>query len=116
MKAMIIKNNIIPPKRFYAITIWPFIFTKKVLSDMGKTHEIIHCEQQEEMLILPFFLWYGIEWLIRLILYRNFDEAYRNISFEQEAYLNECDYNYVPDRKFFAWLKFLTKKSFNTKK
>lgn len=108
----VIMNKIIPFGEYDAITIWPFIFTKKVLSDMEKTHEIIHCEQQEEMLIVPFFLWYGIEWLIRLILYRNFDEAYRNISFEQEAYLNQHSTWYVTERSHFAWAKYINKKTF----
>ena len=79
---------------------------------METNHELIHTEQQLEMLILPFFLWYGVEWLIRLILYRNFYEAYRNISFEQEAYLNQNQMWYPEERSHFTWIKYLTRKTF----
>lgn len=112
MKIRIVKNNIIPPKGFCAITIWPWIFCRRTLKDIDVNHELTHCEQQEEMLILPFFLWYGVEWLIRLILYRNFYEAYRNISFEQEAYLNQHQAWYASERSHFAWIKYLTRKTF----
>jgi hypothetical protein len=112
MKVKVIMNNIIPPKSFLACTIWPFIFCRRKLHDMDLNHEIIHAEQQEEMLILPFFIWYGIEWLIRLIIYRNTFEAYRNISFEQEAYLNQHQAWYTSERCHFAWIKYLTRKTF----
>lgn len=45
--------------------------------------------------ILPVFLyysWYGIEFLVRLCIYRNKDKAYRMIAFEQEAYDLEDEY------------------------
>ena len=112
MKIKVIQNNIIPFKGFSALTIWPIIFCRRELHDMDITHETIHCEQQLEMLILPFFLWYVVEWLIRLILYRNFYEAYRNISFEQEAYLNQNQMWYPEERSHFTWIKYLTKKTF----
>ena len=112
MKVKVIMNNIIPPKSFMACTIWPWIFCRRTLKDMDVNHETIHCEQQEEMLILPFFLWYGVEWLIRLIIYRNTFEAYRNISFEQEAYLNQHHAWYTSERRHYAWIKYLTRKTF----
>ena len=71
-------------------------------------HESIHWKQQIEMLIIPFYLWYFIEWFIRLFMKGN---AYRNISFEREAYKNENDEKYLENRKFFAWTKYLRKKS-----
>lgn len=108
----VIINNIIPFKGFAAITILPFIFCRRALHDMELNHEIIHCEQQCEMLILPFFVWYGVEWMIRLIFYRNFYEAYRNISFEQEAYLNQHSAWYSTDRRHFSWVKYLNRKTF----
>jgi hypothetical protein len=39
----------------------------------------------KEMLYIPFYLWYGVEWLIKLLCKGN---AYRNLSFEREAYDN----------------------------
>nr|DAU35071.1 MAG TPA: hypothetical protein [Caudoviricetes sp.] len=35
---------------------------------------------------IGFYLWYIIEYLIRLIMYRDTKLAYKNISFEREAY------------------------------
>jgi hypothetical protein len=58
-----------------------------------------------------FFVWYGIEYLIRLILYRNTKGAYRNISFEQEAYTYEAQVSYLQTRKLFEWITFLFKKN-----
>jgi len=49
-------------------------------------------------------LWYVVEWIIRLFLKGN---AYRNISFEREAYSNEKDLSYLDNRKIFAWTKYI---------
>ncbi len=51
-------------------------------------HERIHTAQQRELLFIPFYILYVFEWLIRLIQYRNRNDAYMNISFEREAYAN----------------------------
>ena len=69
------------------------------------------------LLTIPIFLyyvWYGIEFLIRLIAYRNADKAYRRIAFEQEAYSLENEYlKPCPERKLassFSFLKYYGKK------
>ena len=105
----IIRNNIIPFKGFSAMTLWPFVFVRRDARFTATTerHERIHGEQQKEMLVLPFLLWYGAEWLVRLAQYRNRNQAYRNISFEREAYANERDENYLQSRRRFAWLHYL---------
>ena len=93
--------------RIIAITLLPFgIFTRDdEVSDKTINHELIHAAQQREMLYLVFYLWYLIEWLIRLPI--NGRQAYVKISFEQEAYLNDKHRSYLKDRKRFAWIKFL---------
>lgn len=58
------------------------------------------------MLIVFFYLWYVIEWLVRLIQYKDSHEAYRNISFEREAYNNEYD-EYLGVRKPYEWVHYL---------
>lgn len=70
-------------------------------------HEKIHLRQQAEMLILLFFLWYAIEYLLRLAKYREHDKAYRNISFEREAYAHEHDDNYLKNRMLWNFAKSL---------
>ncbi|UUV22551.1 hypothetical protein NPX36_05790 [Paenimyroides aestuarii] len=98
------------PKGFSGITVYPFIFAREKYLRTHKTfvnHEKIHLRQQIELLILPFFIWYGFEFFIRLIQYKNRKKAYRNISFEREAYANEQQLNYLNKRSFFAFLRYL---------
>ena len=54
---------------------------------------------------IGFYLWYIIEYLIRLIIYRNTKLAYRNISFEREAYQNQYNLDYLSNRKHYSWFK-----------
>lgn len=42
--------------------------------------------------VFLYYLWYGIEFLVLLIKYRNRDKAYRMIAFEQEAYTLQDEY------------------------
>ncbi|QQX78089.1 hypothetical protein JK629_07475 [Aequorivita iocasae] len=97
-------------KNYNGITLWPFVVLKH--NSLKKdavflNHERIHLRQQSELLILFFYLWYGLEFLIRLIQYKNRHKAYRNISFEREAYHYESDFNYLKKRKPYGFLKFL---------
>jgi len=95
--------------KYSAITLWPFIVMNK--NYKGKeillNHEKIHLKQQIELLIIPFYLWYFIEFSIRYFKYKSWDKAYRNISFEREAYGNEKDLQYLGKRKFFGFWKYL---------
>ncbi len=70
-------------------------------------HERIHLRQQSELLIVFFYIWYALEFLIRLIQFQDRHKAYRNISFEREAYTNECDQLYLKKRKPYSFFKFL---------
>jgi len=101
------------PKGYRGMAVFPFVLVKYDFDKMNKTfvnHEKIHLRQQLEMLILPFFIWYFLEYLIRLIQYKNAALAYQNISFEREAYANETDFNYLKNRTFFQFLKYITLK------
>lgn len=85
-----------------------FIFVRSgfVLDDTDVRHEAIHWEQQKEMLVLPFFLWYIVEFMINLFRFWDWDKAYRNISFEREAYDFENEKDYLSLRKRFSWFKY----------
>lgn len=72
-------------------------------------HEKIHLRQQIELLIFPFFLIYSLEFLVRLFQYKNWALAYRNISFEREAYRKEKDLDYLKTRPLFNFIKFIRK-------
>lgn len=72
-------------------------------------HERIHNAQQRELLYLPFYILYLIEWLIKLLRYRNNHRAYMAISFEREAYTHGHDHGYLHRRPRYAWLRHLIK-------
>lgn len=105
---MIIRNNIIPFKGFKAINICGFIFVRKDanISKKDITHEQIHTKQIFELLIIGFYIWYIIEWLIKLIKYKNCHTAYRNISFEREAYYFHNYPEYLNIRQCFDFIYF----------
>lgn len=71
-------------------------------------HERIHTAQQRELLFVPFYVLYVIEWLFRLIQYRNRHDAYINISFEREAYANGHNLEYLSGRKFASWIRYIS--------
>ncbi len=92
------------------ITIFPFIvlsFKQDKSNVVLINHEKIHIRQQIEMLVIPFFIWYGIEYVIRFFQYKDSKQAYLNISFEREAYQNEKDLHYLKQRSFWNFIKYL---------
>ncbi len=104
---IIVRNDFLPFDGYKAMTVWPFIFVRSgcTFSDTDMNHEEIHGRQQLEMLVLPFFLWYVLEWVVRL--FANAGNAYRSISFEREAYANEHDRQYLSKRKTWSFVKYL---------
>jgi len=104
---MIIRNNLIPFKGFAAINICGVIFVRNgvVVSNRLLNHERIHTRQMLEMLVVVFYLWYLVEWAVKLFRYGRM--SYYHISFEREAYRNELDYSYPEKRKLFSWLKYI---------
>lgn len=98
------------PRGFRGLTFYPFVFLADKddkLNEVFINHEKIHIRQQLELLIVPFYLWYFIEYLIRLLQFRNRKKAYYSISFEKEAYANEKDLEYLKSRSFWRFLKYL---------
>lgn len=106
----VIRNRIIPiGKNLLAINLFGVIFAKGDCSARTLRHEAIHTAQMRELLFIFFYLWYVIEWLIRLIQYRNFYRAYQEICFEREAYAKESDLEYFVNRPRYAFLSHLSK-------
>ncbi len=100
-------------KDVMGMAIFPFIIFRHPADARNRTfmlHERIHLRQQVELLILPFFIWYVCEFLIRLIQYRSLDLAYRNISFEREAYANEQDRDYLAKRRAYQFMRYLNRR------
>ena len=94
-------------KGYAGIMILGFLFVKNSDDKELINHEKIHIRQMFEILIIGFYIWYCIEFVFRLVQYRNLKDAYKNISFEREAYRHEMNFNYLRDRKFFRFLKYL---------
>lgn len=116
----IVYSKIIPFKGFLAINLFGVLFVREEYRYMFEhpteqterviNHESIHTAQMKEMLYIFFYIWYLIEWLIKCIL-PPMSTAYRDISFEQEAYMNEANLSYLETRKHYAWLKRVFKSS-----
>ena len=101
-----------PKKGFKALTIFPFVFVRKDMRDKyvdaTERHEKTHALQQIEMLWLLFFVWYGLEYIIKIVICKfDSDRAYFSISFEQEAYAGQNKFSYNDTRKHYAWIKYL---------
>ena len=98
------------PRGFRGLTFYPFVFLADKddkLNEVFINHEKIHIRQQLELLIVPFYVWYFTEYLIRLLQFRNRKKAYYAISFEKEAYANEKDLAYLKSRSFWRFLRYV---------
>lgn len=124
------------PKGYSAIMLFGHVFikaSKDVASDVVIQHESIHVEQWKEVMFttfaitnIPFitnfnikytiltmllsfcafYVWYFLEYFVRLMIRKNHDEAYRGISFEKEAYANERKPKYLDGRGYFSFVKY----------
>ena len=76
---MVIYNNILPVKGFKCINLFGVLFVRKGLkmTDVDFNHEAIHTKQMKEMLYVFFYLWYVIEWIVRLLSVEMLTETYR---------------------------------------
>ncbi len=72
-----------------------------------RNHETIHFKQQVETLVILFYIIYILEFTVKLAIYRNVKQAYKNISFEREAYLNEGNFTYIKHRKKYNWINLI---------
>ena len=107
----IIYNNLIPFKGFAGINLFGVLFVRKGVTVNHRmiNHERIHSAQMKELLFIGFYVLYLLEWIIRLFQYRfKWHTAYRNISFEREAYFNDFDFSYLTEkRKPYNFIKHL---------
>jgi len=95
-----------------AMALWPVILAKRSLKSTGLSqrllrHEKIHHRQQIELLWIPFYLWYVLEWLYKWALYKDKNKAYQAISFEREAYEKDWDEGYLGRRRAWSFIRYL---------
>lgn len=127
-------NQYIPFPGYLALTVIPWIFirekAKARYTNTADRHEHTHGYQQIEMLIVglvvtailfligagwwslfgipAFFELYFLEWIIKIPLCSfNTSNAYKSISFEQEAYEHEDEVGYNHVRHHYAWVKYI---------
>ncbi|MCD0489216.1 hypothetical protein LPB86_13330 [Pedobacter sp. MC2016-14] len=100
---------IVPFLNAEGMAIFPFIFIKDKSRRTDETlirHETIHIKQQLELLIIPFYLAYLLNYLINLFKHKSHHQAYRNIIFEKEAYACDHKTDYLINRQSWAWIKY----------
>ena len=115
MSPIFIENSRVPvllskisPIDIYAISLVFFVFCRGELGETTRRHETIHFKQWLELLIVGFACLYVFSWLwFRLIKRYSGELAYRSIPFEQEAYDNQDDPDYLENRPCYAWIKYL---------
>lgn len=106
---ILIVSKYLVPKGYRGLTVFPFVFLKQresVADAVLLNHEKIHLRQQLELLVLPFFVWYSLEFLWHFLRQRDVKTAYYSISFEREAYANEKDLHYLKQRSFWSFLNY----------
>ncbi|MFI3306924.1 MAG: hypothetical protein R3Y68_10530 [Rikenellaceae bacterium] len=106
----IVRTKHFPFGKFTAINICGVYFVKGdgAISDRTLRHEAIHTAQMKEMLYIGFYIWYFVEWLWEVCA-PPYDEAYHDISFEEEAYDHEDDPDYLTNRMRYAWVRYIFK-------
>ena len=106
----IIYSTWLPPKGYKAITLLRWVViredAKERFTAQDFNHERIHYAQEKELFFVGFYILYVFEFLLALLYFHNWHTAYRNISFEVEAYEHQNDLTYLRHRKRFAWNRF----------
>lgn len=107
---ILIVNKHLLGRRFIGMSLWPFLIMRDAELKKDKVfinHERIHLRQQAELLVIPFYIWYLLEYLFRLLKSGDRRKAYQQISFEREAYEMERRKDYLDRRPFWAFLDYL---------
>jgi hypothetical protein len=108
----ILKQASFIPARGMAL--FPFILVKypQDLRDARLIrHEYIHIWQQIELLIIPFYILYLLNYLWNRVKGQGHHQAYLNICFEKEAFMNDDNEQYLKNRRLWAFMKYTGKKS-----
>jgi sterol desaturase/sphingolipid hydroxylase (fatty acid hydroxylase superfamily) len=117
MEVKIFYNSRVVPKGFLGITLFHIFISKPkeyIVKIYGVekarelvNHEMTHAAQQRKLLIIPFFILYGLFYLIHFLVRWKWYDAYKAIPFEREADKNEKIDYYYKSVTTFSWLKYL---------
>lgn len=132
---IVINNKFIPFKGYETINLFGILFTKGYIDKFEYNHENIHTQQLIEcfiagaiiifaicaifdysllwMLISPatFYILYCLEYVAIRLFHKKQSNAYKDVSFEEEAWLNQNNLDYVKSRIPFNWIRFVKPKS-----
>ena len=132
---IVIKNKLIPFGDYDCINIFGVLFVKKELSEEGINHENIHSVQLLELIpigafiifiidmfvnmslwwyllsICTFYIFYCLEYIAIRLFHKKQEDVYYDISFEEEAYINDKNLNYLKTRKRYSSFKYIKIKS-----
>lgn len=98
----VIYNKVIPIiKGLKCLNLFGILFVRSgcTVTPVGFNHEAIHTAQMKEMLYIPFYILYLMEWMWNLMKLHDCKKAYYAISFECEAYAFQHDFDYLKRRK-----------------
>jgi hypothetical protein len=103
----VVYNRVIPFRGFKCVNLFGVLFVREgcTMAAEDYNHEAIHTAQMKELLYVPFYVLYVLEWVWYLVRLRNANAAYLAISFEREAYDHENDMEYLKTRKMFNQYK-----------
>lgn len=103
----VLYNRLIPFRGFKCINLLGILFVRRgsVMTATDYNHEAIHTAQMKELLYIPFYILYVLEWLCRLIRQKDGRKAYRAISHEREAYANQGNPDYLKEREPYNQFK-----------
>ena len=132
---IVVKNKFIPFKGYETINLFGILFTRGDIDEIEYNHENIHTQQMIEcfiigaififvicaifklsliwMIIAPatFYILYCLEYIVIRLFHKKQNDAYHDVSFEEEAYNNEKYLTYNYTRIPFAWIKFIKLKN-----
>jgi hypothetical protein len=113
IRPIFIENSRLPiwlskvaPIDIWAFNFGPLVFCRGTLNEKTKVHETIHFFQQLEMLFVFQWLFYAIFYLIGRITKGSWKLGYCHNPFEQEAYDNDQNPDYLNTRRWWGWLKY----------
>lgn len=130
---IIIRNKFIPFPGFKALNFLGILFVRgnAKITDRTLNYERIHSRQIVEVIALSFlplsfylhfggkwlfgallslfsyYIWYVIEWVVHLMMGKGKHEAYRSICFENEAYSNDTNFEYLKNRSLFNFFDYI---------
>lgn len=105
----VVYNKVIPANGYKCVNLFGVLFVREgcTMSSTDYNHEAIHTAQMKELLYVPFYLLYVLEWLWHLAWLRDTKAAYRATSFEREAYAYQSDADYLNRRMKFNQYKMI---------